>query len=135
MPRRLALGRAPGGALRARRRRASGVHGARQMPADQPIPYCPLAAQVAYFVNSGSEANDLALLMARLYSGNYDMIALRNCYHGVSEGTMGMLGHATWKQPVPQARRALRTAPIVVTERTSVTARLAATQHLAAARA
>ena len=34
--------------------------------------------KVLYFVNSGSEANDLALLMARLYTGNYDMIALRN---------------------------------------------------------
>ena len=64
----------------------------------------PCAAQVAYFVNSGSEANDVALLMARLYSGNYDLLALRNCYHGMSEATMGMLGHHTWKFPVPQAR-------------------------------
>lgn len=59
---------------------------------------------MAYFVNSGSEANDVALLMARLYSGNYDLLALRNCYHGMSEATMGMLGHHTWKFPVPQAR-------------------------------
>ena len=33
--------------------------------------------KVCYFVNSGSEANDLALLMARAYTGNYDVIALR----------------------------------------------------------
>lgn len=39
--------------------------------------------KVAYFVNSGSEANDMALLMARLYTGNYDIIALRNAYHGL----------------------------------------------------
>jgi 4-aminobutyrate aminotransferase-like enzyme len=38
--------------------------------------------KVVYFVNSGSEANDLALLMARLYTGANDIIALRNCYHG-----------------------------------------------------
>lgn len=38
--------------------------------------------KVCYFVNSGSEANDLALLMARLHTGNYDILALRNCYHG-----------------------------------------------------
>src|SRR5262252_6330634 len=38
--------------------------------------------KVCYFVNSGSEANDLALMMARLYTGNFDTIALRNCYHG-----------------------------------------------------
>jgi 4-aminobutyrate aminotransferase-like enzyme len=58
--------------------------------------------QVAYFVNSGSEANDMALLMARLYTGNYDVLALRNCYHGMSEGTMGVTAHSTWKFNVPQ---------------------------------
>ncbi len=46
--------------------------------------------KVCYFVNSGSEANDLALLMARAYTGNYDMIALRNAYHGGSTLTMGL---------------------------------------------
>ena len=60
------------------------------------------SAQVAYFVNSGSEANDMAMLMARLYSGNYDLLALRNCYHGMSEGTMGLTAHSTWKYNVPQ---------------------------------
>jgi len=57
--------------------------------------------QVAYFVNSGSEANDMAILMARLYSGNHDLIALRNGYHGISEGLLGVLGHSTWKYNVP----------------------------------
>ena len=45
--------------------------------------------KVCYFVNSGSEANDLALLMARAYTGNYDIVALRNAYHGGNAGTMG----------------------------------------------
>ena len=31
-----------------------------------------------YFVNSGSEATELAMLMARQYTGNVDIIALRN---------------------------------------------------------
>ncbi|KAL4515966.1 hypothetical protein Ndes2526B_g00679 [Nannochloris sp. 'desiccata'] len=44
--------------------------------------------KVAYFVNSGSEANDMALLLARLYTGNYDILALRNAYHGLSDATM-----------------------------------------------
>ena len=60
------------------------------------------SVQVAYFVNSGSEANDMAMMMARLYTGNYDMLALRNCYHGMSEGTMGVTAHSTWKFNVPQ---------------------------------
>ena len=33
--------------------------------------------QVVYLVNSGSEANDLAMAMARLYTGKYDIVSLR----------------------------------------------------------
>lgn len=56
-----------------------------------------------YFVNSGSEANDLALLMARLHTGNHDVIALRNCYHGGNAVGMGLTSHHTWKYNVPGA--------------------------------
>ena len=59
--------------------------------------------KVCYFVNSGSEANDLALLMARLSTGNYDMIALRNGYHGGNASGMGATAHSSWKFNVPQA--------------------------------
>lgn len=59
--------------------------------------------KVVYFVNSGSEANDLAILMARLYSGNYDIIALRNGYHGGSASTMGLTAHSTWKFNYPHS--------------------------------
>ena len=58
---------------------------------------------VCYFVNSGSEANDLALLMARLYTGNYDVIALRNSYHGGIASTMGLTAHSTWKYNYPHS--------------------------------
>lgn len=56
--------------------------------------------EVCYFTNSGSEANELAMLMSRLYSGHYDMIALRNAYHGMTNQAMGLTGLHTWKQPV-----------------------------------
>jgi alanine-glyoxylate transaminase / (R)-3-amino-2-methylpropionate-pyruvate transaminase len=59
--------------------------------------------KACYFVNSGSEANDLALLMARAYTGNYDVIALRNAYHGGNAGTMGATAHSTWKFNVPHS--------------------------------
>src|SRR5882757_389322 len=59
--------------------------------------------KAVYFVNSGSEANDLALLMARLYSGNYDLIALRNAYHGGNASGMGVTAHSTWKFNVPHS--------------------------------
>jgi alanine-glyoxylate transaminase / (R)-3-amino-2-methylpropionate-pyruvate transaminase len=63
----------------------------------------PGELKVCYFVNSGSEANDLALLMARAYTGNYDVIALRNAYHGGNAGTMGVTAHSTWKFNVPHS--------------------------------
>lgn len=53
--------------------------------------------KVVYFTNSGSEANDLAMLMARCYTGNYDILALRNAYHGGSPSTMALTSHHTWK--------------------------------------
>src|SRR5437667_653099 len=59
--------------------------------------------KVCYFVNSGSEANDLALLMARACTGNYDLVALRNSYHGGSQSTMGLTSHHTWKFNVPHS--------------------------------
>ncbi|HMP90215.1 MAG TPA: aminotransferase class III-fold pyridoxal phosphate-dependent enzyme [Kiritimatiellia bacterium] len=59
--------------------------------------------KVCYFVNSGSEANDLALLMARLYTGNYDVLALRNSYHGGVASTMGLTSHSTWKFNYPHS--------------------------------
>jgi alanine-glyoxylate transaminase/(R)-3-amino-2-methylpropionate-pyruvate transaminase len=71
--------------------------------AEQLAAKMPGELKVCYFVNSGSEANDLALLMARAYSGNFDVIALRNGYHGGSTSTMGLTAHSTWKFNVPQS--------------------------------
>jgi alanine-glyoxylate transaminase/(R)-3-amino-2-methylpropionate-pyruvate transaminase len=59
--------------------------------------------KVCYFVNSGSEANDLAILMARAFTGSFDVLALRNGYHGGSMQTMGLTSHYTWKFNVPHS--------------------------------
>ncbi|MFL5639536.1 MAG: aspartate aminotransferase family protein [Gemmatimonadaceae bacterium] len=63
----------------------------------------PKGLDVTYFVNDGSEANDLAVTMARLYTGNTDVIALRNGYHGGSPSAMGLTSHNTWKYPLPSS--------------------------------
>ena len=60
----------------------------------------PAGLDVTYFTNSGSEANDLAVTMSRLYTGHRDVIALRNAYHGGSPSAMGLTSHHTWKYPV-----------------------------------
>ncbi len=59
----------------------------------------PPGLDVTYFVSSGSEANDLALLMARAYTGHQDVIAVRNGYHGGSAAMMAATSHHTWKFP------------------------------------
>lgn len=61
----------------------------------------PAGLDVTYFTNSGSEANELAISMARLFTGNNDIIAVRNAYHGGSPATQGLTSHSTWKFPIP----------------------------------
>ncbi|XP_041375201.1 alanine--glyoxylate aminotransferase 2, mitochondrial-like [Gigantopelta aegis] len=57
--------------------------------------------KVVYFTNSGSESNDLALHMARLYTGVYDSVSLRNAYHGASPYLMGLTALSTWRYNTP----------------------------------
>ena len=52
---------------------------------------------VTYFTNSGSEANEVALLSAREFTGNFEVISLRNAYHGGTQATMALTAHSTWK--------------------------------------
>jgi 4-aminobutyrate aminotransferase-like enzyme/Ser/Thr protein kinase RdoA (MazF antagonist) len=42
----------------------------------------PKPLEVCYFVNSGSEANELALRMARNHTRRQDVVVLENAYHG-----------------------------------------------------
>jgi ethanolamine-phosphate phospho-lyase len=42
----------------------------------------PKSLEQIFYTNSGSEANDLALRLAREYTGNYDILVLDNAYHG-----------------------------------------------------
>ena len=57
----------------------------------------PKGLEVTYFTNSGTEANELAVAMARLHTGNSDIITLRHAYHGNSATAMGLTGMHTWK--------------------------------------
>jgi 4-aminobutyrate aminotransferase-like enzyme/Ser/Thr protein kinase RdoA (MazF antagonist) len=43
---------------------------------------CPDPLHVCFFVNSGSEANDLALRLATAHTGREDVIVLDHAYHG-----------------------------------------------------
>jgi alanine-glyoxylate transaminase/(R)-3-amino-2-methylpropionate-pyruvate transaminase len=61
--------------------------------------HLPQEISSAYFTNSGSEANELAVLMSREHTGSSEVISLRNAYHGGTQGTMGLVAVGTWKFP------------------------------------
>ncbi|ONK61805.1 uncharacterized protein A4U43_C08F33760 [Asparagus officinalis] len=64
---------------------------------------CPGDLKVVFFTNSGTEANELALMIARLHTGCHDIISIRNSYHGNAAGTMGATAQCNWKFNVIQS--------------------------------
>jgi 4-aminobutyrate aminotransferase-like enzyme len=58
----------------------------------------------SFFTNSGSEANETAILAARCYTGSTEIVALRHAYHGRSALAMGLTAQSQWRLgPVTQA--------------------------------
>lgn len=54
---------------------------------------------VVHFTNSGAEAIDLAMTMARTYTGNLDLLALRTAYHGPTTAAQSITGISSWRHP------------------------------------
>ena len=54
---------------------------------------------VVHFTNSGAEAVDLAMTIARTYTGNLDLLALRTGYHGPTAAAQSVTGIAGWRHP------------------------------------
>ncbi|MFW5644429.1 MAG: aspartate aminotransferase family protein [Bacteroidota bacterium] len=54
--------------------------------------YLPSHLSSVYFVNSGSEAVDGALKLAKKYTGRAEILSFRNAYHGSSIGAMSIMG-------------------------------------------
>ena len=52
-------------------------------------------------MNSGAEAADLALLMARSFTRNIDFLSLRNGYHGATFGAQSLTGISGFRHNVP----------------------------------
>lgn len=57
----------------------------------------------SFFTNSGTEANETAILAARCYTGNTEIVALRHSYHGRSSMAMAITGQGAWRLGPPQA--------------------------------
>jgi alanine-glyoxylate transaminase / (R)-3-amino-2-methylpropionate-pyruvate transaminase len=51
----------------------------------------------SFFTNSGTEADETAIVLARLYTGKQEFIALRHSYSGRSMLAMSVTAHAPWR--------------------------------------
>lgn len=51
----------------------------------------------SFFTNSGTEANETAILLAQLYTGSGEILALRHSYSGRSFLAMSMTGQSSWR--------------------------------------
>lgn len=50
-----------------------------------------------YFVNSGSEANEGAIKLAKRYTSRTEVISFKNCYHGSTQGVLSIIGNEKYK--------------------------------------
>ncbi|XP_063535852.1 alanine--glyoxylate aminotransferase 2, mitochondrial [Cydia strobilella] len=57
--------------------------------------------KVVYLVNSGTEANELAILLAKSYTSNNDIISLQGSYHGYSNTIQGLTATQCYRMPIP----------------------------------
>lgn len=65
--------------------------------AKQLVERAPEGLNRVFFTNSGSEANEYAVMAARHFTGEEVVISLKHGYHGGTLVTMSLCGHSTWK--------------------------------------
>ncbi len=72
---------------------------------EMPVAVCKLLAEatpepleVTYLVNSGAEAIDGALKLAKRYTGREEIISMKQSYHGNTHGALSVSGNETHKR-------------------------------------
>lgn len=67
--------------------------------------------QYGFFANSGTEAVDGAMKLAKLYTGKSGFISTLNGFHGKSLGALSLIGKAVYRQPVLPLLSGVRQVP------------------------
>ena len=67
--------------------------------ADQLTSVLPRSLDSVYFVNSGSEAIEGAIKLAKKVTGRAGLISFENAYHGSSNGALSLMGNEEFKYP------------------------------------
>ena len=59
----------------------------------------PESLNQVYFVNSGTEANEGALKLAKKHTGRSKLVAFKNSYHGDTHGSLSVTGRDVYRDP------------------------------------
>lgn len=59
----------------------------------------PATLQVVYYTNSGTEANEGALKLAKKYTGRSKIVAFEGSYHGDTHGSLSVTGRRVYQDP------------------------------------
>ncbi len=66
--------------------------------ADKLASLLPDSLNCSYFVNSGTEANEAALKLAKRATGRHEIVAMKRSYHGGTHGSLSVSGNEVKKQ-------------------------------------
>ncbi|HZX58707.1 MAG TPA: aspartate aminotransferase family protein [Mucilaginibacter sp.] len=66
--------------------------------AEKLVSLLPANLSSVYFVNSGAEAVEGALKLAKRYAGRSQIVACYNSYHGSTQGALSVMGNEEYKQ-------------------------------------
>ena len=67
--------------------------------AEKLVSILPASLNSVYFTNSGSEAVEGALKLAKRYTGRAEVVAFNHSYHGSTHGALSVMGNEYFKQP------------------------------------
>ncbi len=59
--------------------------------------HLPSSLNTVYFTNSGTEATEGAMKLAKRITGRTEMVAFKNSYHGSTQGALSVMGDEYWR--------------------------------------
>lgn len=74
------------------------VQGPQVKFAEQLVNLLPDSLESVYFVNSGTEATEGAMKLAKRYTGRSEIISCHHAYHGSTQGALSLMGNEYYKQ-------------------------------------
>ena len=65
--------------------------------------HLPASLNAVYFTNSGAEAVEGAMKLAKRVTGRAEIVAFKNSYHGSTQGALSIIGDEYWRNCLSSA--------------------------------